>query len=221
MLGKVLQLVPQLLWPLMWNTCTSLDVTLSGNLIQTIITSPFCFHLQVKEWKPWCYFGEKISKTDVFVSLTLEDSAPQCAVPTRQLDCPHRGSFTLQLPLCNDLVTGSLFVLFSSSSLSPVSGGWVRAPADSRSPVPSGSNEDPVTPLCLTVRHKQQDLPSLQILWSRAEDCGCCCIHYQPIAAGQCSGWRLCLLYWHPSNSGKCWIKQERQWENVMLISQE
>lgn len=109
MLGKVLQLVPQLLWPLMWNTCTSLDVTLSGNLTQTIITSPFCFHLQVKEWKPWCYFGEKISKTDVFVSLTLEDSAPQCAVPTRQLDCPHRGSFTLWLPLCNDLVTGSLF----------------------------------------------------------------------------------------------------------------
>lgn len=134
MLGKVLQLVPQLLWPLMWNTCTSLDVTLSGNLIQTIITSPFCFQLQVKEWKPWCYFGEKISKTDVFVSLTLEDSAPQCAVPTRQLDCPHRGSFTLQLPLCNDLVTGSLFVLFSSSSLSPVSGGWVRAPADRTSP---------------------------------------------------------------------------------------
>lgn len=45
MLGKVLQLVPQLLWSLMLNTHTSLEATLNGNLIQAIITNPFCFHL--------------------------------------------------------------------------------------------------------------------------------------------------------------------------------
>lgn len=47
-LSKVLWLVPQLLWSLMWNTCTTLEATLNGNLIQTIITNPVCFHLQVK-----------------------------------------------------------------------------------------------------------------------------------------------------------------------------
>lgn len=41
MLGKVLQLVPLLLWSLMLNTRTSLEATLNGKLIQAIITNPY------------------------------------------------------------------------------------------------------------------------------------------------------------------------------------
>lgn len=125
--------------------------------------------------------------------------------------CFHTLVTTLQLSSHRQSVG-----LFSSSSRSPVWGGWVRAPAD-RTSSPSwssaspGSNQDPRSPLCLVMQGtKQRDLPALQILWSKAEDCWYCCIHYQLIAVGQCPGWRLCLLYWHPSNLGKYWIKQER-----------
>jgi len=75
-----------------------------------------------------------------------------------------------------------------------VSGGWVRAPADRASyqtwsSAPHGSHQDPLGSLCLIVQGmKQRDLPALQILWSKAEDCWYCCIHYQLIAVGQCPG---------------------------------
>lgn len=116
-------------------------------------------------------------------------------------------------------------MIFSSFSRSCVSGGWLRAPAgrtssQSWSSTPPGSNQDTLRPLCLIVQGmKQRDLPALQILWSKAEDWWYCCIRYQLIAFGQCPGWRLCLLYWHPSNLGKYWIKQERGSEKMSCWS--
>lgn len=120
MLGKVLQLVPQLLWSLMLNTRTSLEATLNGNLIQAITTKPFCCHLQLKEWKPWCYLGEKSRKTAVslfhsHLRALLHNvlSLHHCWAP------PHRGSVHCFHPLVSTLQWSSHRLLYFPSLQGP------------------------------------------------------------------------------------------------------